>query len=406
MKRVFVIMTSLLILGSVQAQKFKGLSLTPAMGWNSWNEFACNVNEDLIKSMAGAMVESGMRDAGYVYLNIDDCWHGARDENGFIQADPNKFPSGMKALADYIHSKGLKLGIYSDAGYTTCAGYPGSRGYEYQDAIQYAKWGVDYLKYDWCATEGLAAEDAYMTMRDALAKAGRPILLSICEWGDNDPWLWAEDIGHSWRISGDIYPCFDCEYKHNVGGENEWSSWGVTRIIDMRDNIRKYAGPDHFNDFDMMEVGNGMSAGEDRAHFAMWAMLASPLIAGNDIRSMSDETKAILTNKDIIAVNQDSLGIQAFRYTVMDSTDIWVKPLQEGELAVAFLNRSSDSDEINFTWANHVFKDPDFGFSFDFETQSYDIKELYEHKKMGTTDSPTKFTVEGHDIKIFRLSVL
>jgi alpha-galactosidase len=400
MKRVCLLLVILLLAGSLYAQKFEGLSLTPAMGWNSWNEFACDVNEDLIKSMADAIVESGMRDAGYIYVNIDDCWHGERDEDGFIHADPEKFPSGMKALADYIHSKGLKLGIYSDAGYTTCAGYPGSRGYEYQDALQYAKWGIDYLKYDWCDTEGLAAKGAYMTMRDALAKAGRPILFSLCEWGTYAPWEWAEDVGHSWRISGDIYPCFDCEYKHEGG----WSSWGVTRIIDMRKGIRKYAGPDHFNDYDMMEVGNGMTPGEDRSHFAMWSMLSSPLIAGNDIRSMSAETKAILTNEEVIAVNQDPLGVQAFKYTILDSTGVWVKPLQDGHLAVAFLNRSLNDFEINFTWTNHTFTDPDFQYEFDFKETEYDIRDLYARKDYSSTKNPTKFTVKGHDIRIFRLS--
>lgn len=385
------------------AQKFEDLAETPPLGWNSWNEFACEVDEDLIKATADAMVESGMKDAGYTYVNIDDCWHGERDEDGFIQVDKEKFPSGMKALADYVHSKGLKLGLYSDAGYETCAGYPGSRGYEYQDAMKYAEWEVDYLKYDWCMTEGLAAEGAYMTMRDALYKAGRPILFSMCEWGTDAPWEWAEDVAHAWRISGDIYPCFDCEYKHEGG----WSSWGVTKIIDMRakQEIRQYSGPGHWNDYDMMEVGNGMTAGEDRAHFAMWAILNSPLIAGNDLRNMSDETLEILTNKDIIALNQDPEGVEAWRYTVLDSTGVWVKPLADGDLAVAFLNRSLEPHIINFTWSNHVFNDPHFDYTFDFTMNTYDIKDLWENRNAGTTDEPLKFTVPGHDLKIYRLIV-
>ena len=403
MKRISLILTGIFFLftSTLLAQKFEGLSETPAMGWNSWNEFACDVDEDLIKETADAMVESGMREAGYEYVNIDDCWHGERDENGFIQANKEKFPSGMKALADYVHSKGLKLGIYSDAGWQTCGGFPGSRGYEFQDAQQYAEWGIDYLKYDWCNTEGLAAEGAYMTMRDALAKAGRPILFSICEWGDNQPWEWAQDVGHSWRISGDIYPCFDCEYKHEGG----WSSWGVTKIIDMRkeQEIRQYSGHGHWNDYDMMEVGNGMTAGEDRAHFGMWAMLNSPLIAGNDIRNMSKQTVDILTNKDIIALNQDPEGVEAWRYTVMDSTGVWVKPLANGDIAVAFLNRSSEEHRINFTWTNHVFNDPHFQYRFDFTEADYSIKDLWAGKRMGTTKKPTQFTVPGHDLKIYRL---
>ena len=387
------------------AQKFDGLSLTPAMGWNSWNEFACDVNEDLIKTMADAVIESGMRDAGYVYINIDDCWHGERDENGFIQEDKTKFPSGMKALADYMHERGLKLGIYSDAGYKTCAGYPGSRGYEYQDALQYAKWGIDYLKYDWCNTDGLKARGAYMTMRDALANAGRPILFSMCEWGTDVPWEWGGDVAHSWRTSGDIWPCFDCEKVYDEGLPTQWSSWGVTRIIDMREGIRKYAGPDHFNDFDMMEVGNGMTAGEDRAHFVMWSMLASPLIAGNDIRSMSDETRELLTNKEIIALNQDALGVQAFRHTVMDSVGIWFKALEDGDVAVAFLNRGKEAHTLNFTWKNYVIADPDFDYVFDFTENTYQIRDVLDHKNLGKTSKPTKVTVPGHDIAVFKLTL-
>lgn len=215
-----LVVAGLCLLGTqAQAKKFEHLAQTPPMGWNSWNNFGCDVDEKLIKETADYMVSSGMKDAGYEYVNIDDCWHGERDANGFIQADPERFPSGIKALADYVHSKGLKFGIYSDAGWTTCGGKPGSRGYEFQDAQMYAKWGVDYLKYDWCATDGLKAEGAYQTMREAIHKAGRPMVFSICEWGDNQPWEWAKPIGHLWRTTGDIYNCFDCEYDHGT-----WSS--------------------------------------------------------------------------------------------------------------------------------------------------------------------------------------
>ena len=213
MRRLALVLL-LLAPSAVSAQKFDSLAATPPMGWNSWNHFACDVNEELIRSTAEAMVSSGMRDAGYQYVNIDDCWHGERDEMGFIQPHAERFPSGMKALADYVHSLGLKLGIYSDAGWKTCAGKPGSRGYEYQDALTYAEWGIDYLKYDWCNTEKLNAEGAYLTMRDALFAAGRPIVFSICEWGDNDPWEWAPESGHLWRTTGDIINCFDCEIGH------------------------------------------------------------------------------------------------------------------------------------------------------------------------------------------------
>jgi alpha-galactosidase len=222
MKKLFVMVWLVASVFIVKAQKFDGLALTPPMGWNSWNRFACDINEDLIKETARAIVDRGLKDAGYIYVNIDDCWHGERDSLGFITADPVRFPSGIKALADYIHSLGLKFGIYSDAGWKTCGGRPGSRGYEFQDAMKYAEWGVDYLKYDWCNTEGLKAEGAYLTMRDALYKAGRPILFSLCEWGDNKPWLWGKPIGHMWRTTGDIYDAFYGEDNHGT-----WSSWGI-----------------------------------------------------------------------------------------------------------------------------------------------------------------------------------
>ena len=220
------------------AQKFEGLAQTPPMGWNSWNKFACNIDENIIKGVADAMVETGLRDAGYVYLNLDDCWHGERDSLGFIQADPVKFPSGIKALADYVHSKGLKIGIYSDAGRKTCGGRPGSFGHEYQDALQYAKWGIDYLKYDWCETYDINPVGAYNLMRDALRAAGRPILFSMCEWGSSKPWEWAAETGHMWRTTGDIFNCFDCVDQHPG-----FASYGVLQILDMQNGLRKYAGP-------------------------------------------------------------------------------------------------------------------------------------------------------------------
>ena len=398
MKKVFTLLLLIFPI-LVYGQKFEGLALTPPMGWNSWNNFGCDVNEEMIREMADAMVSSGMRDAGYTYIVIDDCWHGKRDSLGFIHPDPEHFPSGMKALADYIHSKGLKFGIYSDAGYKTCAGRPGSRGHEYQDALMYAKWGVDYLKYDWCNTEGLNAEGAYMTMRDALYAAGRPILFSICEWGNNKPWLWAEDIGHMWRTTGDIYPCFDCEYNHGT-----WSSWGVMQILDMQKGLRKYAGPGHWNDPDMMEVGNGMSTNEDKAHFSMWCMLAAPLIAGNDLRNMSKETHDILTNKEVIAVDQDSLGIQGFKYVVKDSVEIWMKPLQHGDVAVCFLNRSHKPQKVVFDWSGKVIKDDFSGKQFDFTKNIYTIRDLWKKKGAGTTRDKLDMTLPSHDVFMVRLS--
>jgi alpha-galactosidase len=226
-----------------------GLALTPPMGWNSWNRFGCDVSESLIRETADALVASGMKDAGYQYVVVDDCWQVDRDASGRIVADPERFPSGMKALADYVHSKGLKFGLYSDAGTKTCAGRPGSKGHEEEDARTYAEWGVDYLKYDWCHTEGQDARDSYARMSRALRATGRPIVFSICEWGTTRPWLWAPGIGHLWRATGDIQDCWDCG--------RSWGGMGVTHIIDLVADLHPYAGPGRWNDADMLEVGNG-----------------------------------------------------------------------------------------------------------------------------------------------------
>jgi alpha-galactosidase len=380
-------------------KKFENLAMTPPMGWNSWNKFACNVDEALIRQTADAMVSSGMKDAGYTYINIDDCWHGERDSLGFIHPDAKRFPSGMKALADYIHSKGLKMGIYSDAGSKTCGGRPGSRGFEYQDAQTYASWGVDYLKYDWCFTEGLKAEGAYKTITAALRKAGRPMVLSICEWGTDKPWVWGPEVGHLWRSTGDIYNCFDCIDDHG-----DWKAFGVMQILDKQDGLRKYAGPGHWNDPDMLEIGNGkLTAGEDRAHFSMWAMIAAPLIAGNDIRTMNQETKEVLTNKNVIAVNQDALGIQGFKYAVKDSVEIWFKPLNQGKWAVAFLNRSKSNKKVSFNWKAELVKDEIFHKDLDAKQQVYKIKNLWTNKAAGTSKNALSANVPAHDILLLQL---
>lgn len=398
MKKLTVLIV-LLLSTSLFAQKFTGLALTPPMGWNSWNKFACDVDEKMIREIADAMVSSGMKAAGYQYIVIDDCWHGERDKLGFIQPDPERFPSGMKALADYIHSKGLKFGVYSDAGWKTCAGRPGSRGYEFQDAMKYAEWGVDYLKYDWCNTEGLNARGAYLTMRNALYAAGRPIVFSLCEWGSNKPWEWAKDIGHLWRTTGDITASFDRDVDHGT-----WKSLGVMTILDLQEGLRVHAGPDHWNDPDMMEVGNGMSVSQDRAHFSMWCMLAAPLIAGNDLRNMSPETIAILTNNEAIAVNQDSLGIQGFKYSAKDSLETWFKPLSKGEWAVCFLNRSASPQAISFPWKEHPISDTFANREIDFNQTTFRIRDLWAKKDIGTTKKPFAGQVASHDVILLRLS--
>ena len=322
-----------------------GLAKTPPMGWNSWNKFACNVSEKLIREMADAMVTSGMRDAGYVYLVIDDCWQIDRDAQGNILPDPQRFPSGMKALADYVHSKGLKFGLYSDAGTLTCQKRPGSRGYEFQDARQYASWGVDYLKYDWCSTSTQNAPASYSIMRDALTKAGRPIVFSICEWGTSKPWLWAGSVGNLWRTTGDIQDCWDCK--------RDWGGMGVVHILDLQDGLESYAGPGRWNDPDMLEVGNGgMTITEYRSHFSLWSILAAPLMAGNDLRSMSREVAEILTNREVIAVNQDPLGMQGRRVKRNGDQEIWAKQLADGGRAVVLFNRGPKAAEISVSWTD------------------------------------------------------
>lgn len=389
-----------LIIPCLKAQKFENIALTPPMGWNSWNKFNCNVDEKLIREIADAMVSSGLKDAGYEYINIDDCWHGERDSLGFITSDKVRFPSGIKSLADYIHSKGLKFGIYSCAGFQTCAGRPGSRGYEYQDAYMYAKWGVDYLKLDWCHANKLNAEGAYMTMSEAIRKAGRPMIFSICEWGLNKPWTWAENLAQLWRTTGDITNCFDCIDEH--GGE--YRTYGVLQILDMQDGLRKFSGPNQWNDMDMLEVGNGMPLNEQRAHFTLWCMLASPLIAGNDLRNMTSEDFNILANKEMIAVDQDTLGIQGFRYETKDSLETWLKPLANGAWAYCILNRSTQPKSISIDWKSLHITDTLSNRTLNTTGKNlYVFKDLWDKKNSGDTRKPLKSVISSHDVLCLKL---
>jgi alpha-galactosidase len=398
MKNFFLFISFFLSL-NIYAQKFKELALTPPMGWNSWNKFQCNVDENMIKQQADAMVSTGMKDAGYMYINIDDCWHGERDSLGFIHPDPKRFPSGIKALADYIHSKGLKIGIYSDAGWKTCGGRPGSRGYEFQDAKMYAAWGVDYLKYDWCNTDGLKQQGAYMTIAAALQKAGRPIVLSLCEWGQSDPWRWASNIGHLWRSTGDITNQWE-----GIKSMGDWHALSIMKILEGQDSLRKYAGPGHWNDPDMLEVGNGLPVNEDRAHFSMWAMIAAPLIAGNDLRNMPSQIKEILANKEVIAIDQDPLGIQGFKYDANDSLETWLKPLKDGGWAVAFLNRKNTPKQINFNWEAQVINDDLSKATLDAKRSTYKVRNLWAKKDIGDTKNIFKAIVPAHDVVMLRLN--
>ncbi|MBN2611576.1 MAG: glycoside hydrolase family 27 protein [Bacteroidales bacterium] len=379
-------------------QSFESLSPTPPMGWNSWNKFGCNVNEAMIKEMADAMVNSGMKDAGYEYIVIDDCWQTGRDSDGNIIPDPERFPSGMKALADYIHSKGLKFGLYSCAGSKTCQGRPGSRGYQFQDARQYAAWGVDYLKYDWCYDEGQDAKAAYKTMSDALKECGRPIVFSICEWGDNKPWKWGKGIGHLWRTTADIRDCFDCSIN--------WGGLGVLQILDKQAGLEEHAGPGHWNDPDMLEIGNGgQTITEYKTHFSLWCMLAAPLMAGNDLRKMDDSIRMILTNKEAIAINQDKLGMQGFKFIDYGDLEIWVKALSDGDAAFCFLNRSSQPVDLDFNWKKmgiHHFSVAQNGFNL--WKNEYHVKDLWNNDFTGTSKENLKHRLAGHEALLVRLS--
>ena len=363
------------------------LALTPPMGWNSWNKFGCNVSEDMIRSMADAVVKSGMKDAGYEYVNIDDCWQVSRDASGNIVTDTQRFPHGMKVVGDYIHSLGLKFGVYSDAGSMTCAGRPGGLGHEYQDAIQYAAWGVDYLKYDWCNTSTQDARAAYANIRAALDTAGRPIVLSICEWGTTKPWLWGKEVGGNlWRTTGDI--------KDRWAGLEKWPdgaccSHGMLAILDEQVGLQSYAGPGHWNDPDMLEVGNGgMTNIEYRSHFSLWAILAAPLIAGNDLRDMRPEIHDILTNKEVIAVDQDSAGHEGERVWKNGDLEVWAKQLGDGSRALVLLNRGTAQQEISVNWE-------DLGYP---NHLSASVRDLWQHKDLGKFTGKFSASVVSHGV--------
>lgn len=369
------------------ARKANGLALTPPMGWNTWNKFGCNVSEKLIRDAADALVSSGMRDAGYEYVVIDDCWQVARDAVGDIVPDPVRFPSGMKAVGDYIHARGLKFGIYSDGGSLTCGKRPGSLGHEYQDARKYAEWGVDYLKYDWCSTYDQNAKATYENMSDALRATGRPIVLSICEWGLNKPWLWGETIGNLWRTTDDIYDHWQGmrTFEH-----------GVMDILDLQVGLEIYAGPGHWNDPDMLEVGNGkMSFEEYKSHFSLWAMLAAPLMAGNDLANMSEETKFILTNKEVIAIDQDALGKQGSRVWKQGDLEVWARPLKGGGRAVVSLNRSQTTQKITVDW--EMLNLP--------QGLSMQVRDLWQKKNLGKMKQSFTADVVSHGVVMVRLDL-
>ena len=333
------------------------LAATPPMGWNSWNHFAEHVTDADVRSAADMIVSTGMRDAGYIYVNLDDTWQGTRDAQGILHPN-DRFPD-MKALADYVHSKGLKFGIYSGPGAKTCGGYAGSLGHEEQDAKMYAEWGVDFLKYDLCSfqqnmNEAKAAHPdnphaardlmiaAYKKMGDALQATGRPILYSLCQYGVDQPWKWGPGVGaQMWRTTDDI----DDSYGRMI-------TIGFSQA-----GLSKYAGPGHWNDPDMLEVGNGkMTTDEYKTHMSLWVILAAPLLAGNDLSKMTDTDKSILMNKEAVAIDQDPLGKQGDRLYQSGDFDVWTKPLSNGRVAVGLFNRSWDNREVSVDLAEIGFK--------------------------------------------------
>ncbi|MFF7202815.1 NPCBM/NEW2 domain-containing protein [Streptomyces sp. NPDC008141] len=359
-------------------------ALTPPMGFNNWNSTHCRAefNESMVKGIADLFVEKGLKAAGYEYVNLDDCWAlPERNAEGKLVPDPVRFPNGIKAVADYVHSKGLKFGIYTSAGTKTCneAGFPGALGHEYSDARQFADWGVDYLKYDNCNNQGVDAELRYTTMRDALRATGRPILYSICEWGENKPWEWAKGVGQLWRTTGDI--------------SDHWGS--MLSIMKQNLPLAPYAGPGHWNDPDMLEVGNGgMTDTEYRSHFSMWSVMAAPLLIGSDLRKAPASAFEILGNREVIAVDQDPLGKQG---TVVSSEGgRWVvaKEMQDGSRTVALFNESGAPQRIATT-AKAV------GLP---SAPAYRMRDLWKHSDTNTAGTIAA-TVPAHGTVLVRVSV-
>ena len=356
-----------------------GLAKTPPMGWNSWNKFHGRVDDASVRSIADAMASNGMKAAGYLYVNIDDTWEGSRDAAGNIQSN-KKFPD-MKALADYVHSKGLKLGIYSSPGPNTCAGYEGSYGHEEQDAKTWAAWGIDYLKYDWCSARNLYSDEemqaVYQKMGDALRATGRPIVYSLCQYGRAEVWKWGPEVGGNlWRTTGDI--------------SDNWNS--MTRIGFAQDEHSPWAKTGHWNDPDMLEIGNGgMSDDEYRTHMSLWSILAAPLLAGNDLRDMKPAIRDILTNREVIAIDQDSTGKQGTRTGKAGDQEIWVKTLADGGQAIGLFNRGSQSTKMNLKWA-------DIGL----KSAPSKVRDLWAHQDVKPAGLDYSADVPSHGVVMLR----
>ena len=376
-----------LLLSVLPAQPVK-LAATPPMGWNSWNHFNKNVDDATVRAQADAMVASGLRDAGYIYVNIDDTWEGERDAKGLIRPN-SKFPD-MKALADYVHSKGLKLGIYSSPGPKTCAKYEGSYGHEEQDAQTYADWGIDYLKYDLCSFRDLMKEapsteaarqmmlDAYSKMHNALLKTGRPIVYSLCQYGNDAVWQWGGSVGGNlWRTTGDISD------RYSRMAEIGFAQAGLA----------KYATPGHWNDPDMLEVGNGgMNLEEYRTHMTLWALLASPLLAGNDLTKMTPETIGLLTNHEVIAIDQDAAGLQGDRVSAEGPREVWSRSLADGSKAVGLFNRHPQPLEVLADFRQLGFNGP------------VHVRDIWRGHDLGIIQGEFRTKVPGHGVVLLRVS--
>jgi alpha-galactosidase len=365
------------------------LAATPPMGWSTWNHYAHAISDKLIREQADAMVASGMKDAGYVYVHIDGGWEGQRDANGVLHPLPT-FPD-MKALGDYIHSKGLKFGLYSGPGPVTCAGAEASYGHEEQDAQMFASWGVDYLKYDLCSYRIIMQQEsggdvakaeammraAYEKMHQAILKTGRPMVFSMCQYGLGEVWTWGPQVGgNMWRTSNDINDTYE----------------RMMSIADRQARLAKYAGPGHWNDPDFLEVGNGgMNYEEQKTHFSMWALMAAPLMAGNDLARMSEETKSILLNREVIAVDQDALGRAGDRVWQEGPLEVWAKPLSGGDVAVGLVNQTTSPTHVTMSLA-------DVGINGEAQAQ-----DLWEHKDLGVVRGSYTAEVPGHGIVMLRL---
>jgi alpha-galactosidase len=381
------------------------LAPTPPMGWMSWNLFADKLNESDVHEMAQALVQSGMRDAGYRYILLDDGWPGGRDQNGQIYADLKKFPSGMKALAHFLHKRGLKLGLYSDAAIETCGGYTGSYGHESEDAKTFAAWGVDYLKYDYCGAppDQASAKLRYRRMADALRSSGRPIIFSICEWGHREPWKWAASVGGQlWRCAGDIRD----KWRDNDPNRRPpfVGAYGISDVIDDNSVLSKYAGLGRWNDMDMLVIGMygktgpssmlggiGCTNTEYQTQMSMWCMMASPLAASNDLRHMNESTRQILLNKELIAVDQDRRGRQAILKIKTNQWYVFVKPLTNGDFALSILNRGELTQQYRLDLQ-------DVGMP-----GTYRIRDLWEHREL-TRGIGWSGDIRGHETKVFRLT--